>query len=185
MTIERIAPEDCEGTNTLLERYTFVCKRWRCMHGAQVAGGYCPCCFSRIMTEPFPRPKVVVLCGSTRFKDEYRRFEKQFTHEGKIVLTVGDLETSSGAPPHEFVSGGTGCCAVCDDLPGQGEHTAVNYDIDPELKQRLDDLHKRKIDIADEVFIINPGGYIGASTRSEIEYAKWYEKPITYMVDPS
>lgn len=36
----------------------------------------------------------------------------------------------------------------------------------------LDDMHKRKIDMADEIYVINVGGYIGESTRSEIEYAK-------------
>jgi hypothetical protein len=45
----------------------------------------------------------------------------------------------------------------------------------------LDELHKRKIDLADEVFIINKGGYIGESTRSEIEYAKAHNKVITYL----
>lgn len=45
----------------------------------------------------------------------------------------------------------------------------------------LDDMHKRKIDMADEVFIINVGGYIGSSTRSEIEYAQAYGKPVKYL----
>lgn len=45
----------------------------------------------------------------------------------------------------------------------------------------LDDMHKRKIDMADEIFVINVGGYIGTSTRSEIEYAKANNKPIRYL----
>lgn len=50
-----------------------------------------------------------------------------------------------------------------------------------ETKAMLDDIHKRKIDMADEIFVINKGGYIGESTRSEIEYAKKTNKKINYM----
>jgi hypothetical protein len=49
-------------------------------------------------------------------------------------------------------------------------------------KVMLDDMHKRKIDLADEIFVINPGGYIGSSTRSEIEYAILTDKPVNYLV---
>ena len=42
-------------------------------------------------------------------------------------------------------------------------------------------MHKRKIDMADEIFVINVGGYIGASTLPEIEYAKATGKPIKYL----
>ena len=45
----------------------------------------------------------------------------------------------------------------------------------------LDDMHKRKIDMADEIFVINVGGYIGSSTQSEIEYAKENGKPVRYL----
>ena len=48
-------------------------------------------------------------------------------------------------------------------------------------KEMLDDMHKRKIDMADEIFVINVGGYIGSSTRSEIEYAKLHDKTIRYL----
>jgi len=48
-------------------------------------------------------------------------------------------------------------------------------------KEMLDDMHKRKIDMADEIFVINVGGYIGTSTRSEIEYAKSQGKIVTYL----
>ena len=48
-------------------------------------------------------------------------------------------------------------------------------------KEMLDDMHKRKIDMADEVFVINVGGYIGASTRSENEYARATGKTILYL----
>ena len=48
-------------------------------------------------------------------------------------------------------------------------------------KEMLDDIHKRKIDMADEIFVINVDGYIGESTRSEIEYAKQNGKVINYL----
>ena len=48
-------------------------------------------------------------------------------------------------------------------------------------KEMLDDMHKRKIDMADEIFVVNVGGYIGNSTRSEIEYAQSKGLPIRYL----
>ena len=135
---------------------TYTCNRKVCDHAAQVLGGYCPCCFHRKMTEPFPRPEVVVLCGSTRFTEEFRRQNLRLTLAGKIVLSVG-CDTKSDA-----------------DLAEAGELTE-------DVKRRLDVLHKRKIDLADRVLVLNVGGYIGDSTRSEIEYAEWYEKPIDYL----
>ncbi|MFN8211988.1 MAG: hypothetical protein U0T33_13620, partial [Bacteroidales bacterium] len=48
-------------------------------------------------------------------------------------------------------------------------------------KVMLDDMHKRKIDLADEIFVINKGGYIGSSTRSEIEYAVSTGKAVKYL----
>lgn len=53
--------------------------------------------------------------------------------------------------------------------------------ITDEQKLMLDDMHKRKIDMADEIFVINENGYIGKSTKSEIEYAILTEKSIKYM----
>lgn len=48
-------------------------------------------------------------------------------------------------------------------------------------KEMLDDMHKRKIDLADEIFVINKGGYVGSSTKSEIEYAMKHNKKIRYL----
>ena len=87
--------------------------------------------------------KVITLCGSTKFKDEYLAAQKRLTLEGNIVISVG-LFGHSG--DNEVWTDGT--------------------------KAMLDDMHKRKIDMADEIFVINVGGYIGESTRSEIEYTK-------------
>lgn len=93
---------------------------------------------------------VVTLCGSTRFKDEFMEVQKNLTLQGYIVISVG-------------LFGHSGDNEVWD---GMDEGTLSK------TKEMLDDMHKRKIDMADEIFVINVGGYIGDSTRSEIEYAK-------------
>jgi hypothetical protein len=103
-----------------------------------------------------PRPDIVVLCGSTRFWKTFQEQSLRLTLENNIVLSVGAV-TSSDA-----------------------EHIAQGV-ITVEDKVRLDELHKRKIDLADEVFVLNVGGYIGESTRSEIEYAEKLGKPIAYL----
>jgi hypothetical protein len=97
--------------------------------------------------------KVITLCGSTRFKDEFIAEQKRLTLEGNIVISVG--------------------------LFG---HSGDNEVWSEEIKEMLDDMHKRKIDLADEIFVINVGGYIGSSTRSEIEYAIKTGKKVTYLV---
>lgn len=105
----------------------------------------------------FTLPKIICLCGSTKFMEAFQEANLKFTLEGKIVLSVG-TNTKSDA-----------------------QLTRENYFKDPSIKQRLDELHKRKIDLADEVFILNVGGYIGESTRSELEYAISKNKPIEYL----
>ena len=102
--------------------------------------------------------KVITLCGSTRFKDEFMEAQKKLTLEGNIVISVG-------------LFGHSGDEKVWD---GMDEGTLS------ETKKMLDDMHKRKIDMADEIFVINKGGYIGESTRSEIAYAKEHGKKISY-----
>ena len=87
--------------------------------------------------------KVITLCGSTKFKEQYLEAQKRLTLEGNIVISVG-LFGHSG--DDEVWTEGT--------------------------KAMLDDMHKRKIDMADEIFVINVGGYIGESTRGEIAYAE-------------
>lgn len=99
--------------------------------------------------------KVITLCGSTRFKDAFMEAQKRLTLDGSIVISVG-LFGHSGD----------------DEVWTEG------------VKEMLDDMHKRKIDMADEVFVINVGGYIGSSTRSEIEYATATGKPVTYLEQP-
>ena len=97
--------------------------------------------------------KIITLCGSTRFKEEFIQVQKDLTLKGNIVLTVG--------------------------LFG---HSGDNKVWENGMKEMLDDMHKRKIDLSDEIFVINKNGYIGESTRSEIEYAKSAGKTIRYLV---
>ena len=102
---------------------------------------------------------VVTLCGSTKFKDEFMDIQKKLTLEGNIVISVG-------------LFGHSGDSEVWENLD-EGTMTRT--------KEMLDDMHKRKIDMADSIFVINVGGYIGYSTRSEIEYAKMQDKVVRYL----
>ncbi len=97
--------------------------------------------------------KIITLCGSTRFKDEFLEAQKRLTLEGNIVISVGLFGHS-----------------------GDEEVWSEN------IKPMLDDMHLRKIDLADEIFVVNPGGYIGSSTRREIEYAQKTGKEVRYIV---
>ena len=102
---------------------------------------------------------VITLCGSTRFKDAFYEVQKQLTLAGNIVISVG-------------LFGHSGDEEVWD---GMDEGTLSK------TKEMLDDMHKRKIDMADSVYVINVGGYIGDSTKSEIDYAKEQGKRIDYL----
>lgn len=102
---------------------------------------------------------VVTLCGSTRFKKEFMETQKKLTLQGYIVISVG-------------LFGHSGDSEVWENMD-EGTITAT--------KEMLDDMHKRKIDMADSIFVINVDGYIGESTRSEIEYAKLHGKGVEYL----
>ncbi len=96
--------------------------------------------------------KVITLCGSTRFKDAFMETQKRLTLDGNIVISVG--------------------------LFG---HSGDEEVWKPGTKEMLDDMHKRKIDMSDEIFVINVGEYIGESTRTEIEYALSQGKLVRYL----
>ena len=96
------------------------------------------------------RPKTVVLCGSTRFKDAFAKANFLETMAGNMVLSVGFFHHSGDYQPSE------------------------------DEKKALDELHLRKIDRADEVLVIDVNGYIGSSTSNEIKYAKASGKSIRY-----
>lgn len=102
------------------------------------------------------KPKVVCLCGSTKFADEYREANRRETLAGNIVLSIGvDFKTDP-----------------------------VVKELDPtklaDLKDEMDELHRRKIDLSDMILVINPGGYIGDSTKAEIKYAQSKGKIVLY-----
>ena len=103
--------------------------------------------------------KVITLCGSTRFRAEYERVQKELTLHGNIVISVGLFGHSGDSEVWEGKE--------------EGEWSST--------KMMLDDMHLRKIDMADEIYVINRGGYIGESTRREIEYALTQGKKVNYM----
>jgi len=107
--------------------------------------------------QEMPQPTVVCLCGSTRFYEEFQQANFDETMKGNIVLSVGFYPHSS------------------DQAHGQ------EIGITPEQKEALDILHFRKIDIADEVLVLNVGGYIGESTARELAYAKAMGKHIRFL----
>jgi hypothetical protein len=106
------------------------------------------------------RPPIICLCGSTRFGDAFEKANFDLTLQGYIVLSIG-------------------CTARSDnDLFSQLPAEEME-----DIKTKLDELHLRKIDLADEVLILNVNGYIGASTSKELEYAKEKGKVIRYLED--
>ena len=96
--------------------------------------------------------KVITLCGSTRFKEQFIEIQKKLTLEGNIVISVGAFG-----------------------------HCGDNEVWTDGKKAMLDRMHLAKIDLADEIFVINVGNYIGDSTRNEIEYAKSKGKSVRFL----
>ena len=97
------------------------------------------------------RYNIITLCGSVRFKDEFIKVQERLTLDGNIVLI-----------PNFF-------------------NNIKKEDIDKKTKQMLDEMHKQKIDMSDQIYVINVGGYIGESTKAEIEYAEIKGKKIAYL----
>ena len=102
-------------------------------------------------------PKIVCLCGSTRFMKQFFDAGWDFTLKGYIVLSVG----------------------VCKHTDAEGGHGAEA--ISQETADKLDELHLRKIDMADEVYILNVDGYIGKSTAKELKYALEHDKFVCFL----
>lgn len=105
-------------------------------------------------------PRIVCLCGSTRFHDAYQEAYYRETMAGYIVLSVGFAPQSQTQVHGEEI----GCTS--------------------EQKKRLDELHLRKIDMADEVLFLNVDGYMGESTRRELDYARKAGKMIRFLEPP-
>lgn len=109
------------------------------------------------------KPKVICLCGSTRFPDAFHLANAHLSMQGFIVISVGLLGHADEPRGAKF-------------LTSDGDEST------PE-KQGLDQLHFRKIDLADEVCVVNLGGYVGDSTKREIAYAESQGKPV-WMLFP-
>lgn len=105
----------------------------------------------RIEKERAARPPIVCLCGSTKFKEEYLQVAVDETLADRIVLSANIFTH------------------------------ADEYETGPETKEMLDRLHLAKIDLADDVFVINPEGYIGESTKAQIDYTVKSGKPIRWL----
>ena len=103
------------------------------------------------------RPEIVCICGSTRFVDEMSAANRDLTFAGVIVVAPGVFLRAEGHQTDELITN--------------------------EQKTALDALHLRKIDLADRVLVVNPGGYVGESTSREIAYAHATDKPISFT-DP-
>lgn len=97
---------------------------------------------------------IITLCGSTRFKDEFLKAQRDLTLAGHIVLTVG--------------------------LFGHADNILLTS----EEKIRLDNLHKEKINMSDAIYVINKDGYIGESTFSEIDWAYRMKKEVYFLEEP-
>jgi hypothetical protein len=116
---------------------------------------------NRMEDQKAPRPaegdaKVITLCGSTRFQADFVEVNQRLTLDGCVVISLGMFS-----------------------LPGLPDHDGATDD--SELKKRLARVHLQKIRMADEVYIVDPGGYVGESTRREIAYAESLGKPVRYL----
>ncbi|HVX45651.1 MAG TPA: hypothetical protein VHC49_17305 [Mycobacteriales bacterium] len=105
------------------------------------------------------RPRIVCLCGSSRFYAEFQQADYDLTMAGEIVLSIG--------------------------FPPPGTPTGEGVGHDSAAKLALDELHKRKIDLADYIYVLDVDGYVGESTRSEIAYAAQHGIPIRYRSQES
>lgn len=106
-------------------------------------------------TIPDDFPKIVCICGSTRFVKHHNEWRKHLSTMGCIVVGIELVvpQTHQQDPQHS----------------------------DYFLKGLLDELHLRKIDLADEVLFLNVGGYMGESTRKELAYARSQNKVIKFL----
>ena len=107
------------------------------------------------------RPKVVTLCGSSRFPEAFHLANLHLTMQGHIVISLGAFAHA--------------------DQPAGARFLLSDGDESTTQKRSIDELHFRKIDLADEIFVVNVGGYVGDSTRREIAYAEAAGKVVNWM----
>jgi hypothetical protein len=101
--------------------------------------------------ENLMKPTIVCLCGSTKFKDAFQKAVFDESFKGNIVLSVACFTH------------------------------AENIQLTPEQKATFDTLHFSKVELADEILVLNVGGYIGSSTKNEINLATKLGKTIRYL----
>lgn len=106
---------------------------------------------NHLRAKVYDKYKVITLCGSTKFKNEFEMINKELTLRGHIVISVG-------------------CFGHC------GDNESSNYT----TKRMLDNIHKKKIDLSSAIMVVNKDNYIGESTQKEIEYAKATNKEVFY-----
>jgi hypothetical protein len=106
-------------------------------------------------------PKIVCLCGSTRFWRTFQEASLRETLDGKIVLSIGAARAADD-----------------DDKRFGGYTPQTEYDA---VKEALDQLHLWKVSLADEVLILNVSGYVGESTRRELDHARALGKPVRWL----
>jgi hypothetical protein len=107
----------------------------------------------RSTAEIIQKPKIVCICGSSRFNDEIAQANVRFTLQGKIVIST--------------------TCLVASNIP--------RCNLDNKSKQVIFNLNMQKIQMADEIYIVNPDAYIGEFTQQLIAYARMEGKPLAYM----
>lgn len=100
------------------------------------------------------RPEIVCICGSMRFAEKMLAANRDLTLAGVIVVAPGVF--------------------------AQPEDRDTDQKLTDEQKTTLGALHLRKIDLADRVLVVNPGGYVGESTSREIAYAHLTGKPVSF-----
>lgn len=121
------------------------------------------------------KTKIVCLCGSTRFTEQMMIKSWELAKQGVIALGWNALPDSYVVVPS--------LCTLSGEYADRKDALHIeSHGAEAEgLKQQIDELHKRKIDLADEVLVLNIGGYIGESTRSEIDYALAHGKPVEFL----
>lgn len=107
------------------------------------------------------RPIITTLCGSARFPEAFAIANLHLSLQGRIVIGLGGFGHADEPRGARF-------------LTSDGDETK------PE-KQGLDELHFRKIDASDGIYVVNVGGYVGSSTRREIAYASAQGKTVEWM----
>lgn len=97
---------------------------------------------------------IICILGSSKFKDRILGHKQRLSLQGKIVLDAGFF------------------------------HHVDKLPITDEDKRRLDELVLDKVEMADEVYVVDEKGYIGQTTRKAIEHALRLKKPITFEEHP-